>query len=249
MDPVFWLIIGVGLQICLVAMLVRHKAFREFRFFFWFIVFSIAVDVLRYTVQLRYSHKVFFWVYWITAFLYDIFNVSVLYEVFWRTFREFYRRLAWFRLVFPGAVLLALAIALLFHASFRPPREPGLITLVFSIEIAVDLIELSLFAVFFMLVSFFALPWRSYAFAIVLGFAILSMGSWAAYWLRLVPGSKYREFFRYIPPISYFCALLLWLAVFNRPEPKQDWALKVRPEELLQELKEYGKILAAIKRR
>src|SRR5947209_7276480 len=205
MDSIVWLLTGIFLQICLVAMLVRRKAYREFRFFFWFVVFSIAVDVLRYSVELQQNRKIYFWVYWITAFLDDIFNLFVLYEVFWRTFREFYRRLKWFWLIFPGAVLAALVIALLFHASVRPPKEPGVITLVFSIEIAIDLIELLLFAVFFLLVKFFALPWQNYAFGIVLGYAVLSIGSWAAYWLRLDPTSAYREFFRYIPPISYFC--------------------------------------------
>ncbi|PYP92987.1 MAG: hypothetical protein DMG65_02110 [Candidatus Angelobacter sp. Gp1-AA117] len=248
-SSIIWLLIGPILEGCLVALLVKRKAYREFHFFFWFLIFSIAAEILRYTTQHHFTRKTYFWTYWSTAFLYDTFNLLVLYEVFRRTFREFYRRFSWFRLLFPGAVILALIPALLFHMAFRNPHELRGITLLFSFEIAVDLIELSLFAVFFLLVKFFALPWRNYAFGVVLGFALLSIGSWGAYWLRLEPSLSYRIFFRYIPAISYFCALLLWLAVFNRPEPNTGWALKVKPEELLQELREYGKILAAIRRR
>ena len=124
-----------------------------------------------------------------------------------------------------------------------------MITVLFSLEITVDLVELALFAVFFLLVKFYALPWRNHAFGIVMGFALLSIGSWGAYWLRLTPGAKYRFLFRYIPAIAYLCAVGLWLAVFRRPEPKQESALTIKPEELLQEVKEYAKMLKALRRR
>ena len=231
------------------ALLVRRKAYREFPFFFGFFVFSIATEVLRYVVQHHYSFKTYFAVFWTTAYLYDILNLLVLYEVFRRAFREFYRHLSWFRLLFPSAVTIALILALLFHIAFRPAHEPSQLTLLFFLEIAVDLIELALFSVFFLLVKFFSLPWRSHAFGIVLGFAVLSIGSWGAFWLRLEPGAKYRLFFRYIPAIAYICALFVWLLLFSRPEPKQDWSLTIRPEELLQEVREYAKMLKALRRR
>lgn len=249
MNSVLWLFIGIALESCLVILLIRRKAYKEFRFFFWFFIVSIAIEILRYVVQLHYGRAAYYYVFWSTALVYDILNLLVLFEVFRLTFREFYRRFSWFRLLFPGAVIMALVPALLFHLTFRNPHEQRGITFLFSFEIAIDLIELSLFAVFFLLVKFFALAWRNHAFGIVLGFAVLCLGNWGAYWLRIYPHAKYSHFLGYIPPIAYICALLLWLAVFNRPEPDTSWALKVKPEELLQELKEYGKILVAIRRR
>ena len=249
MNSFLWLFIGIALESCLVILLIRRKAYKEFRFFFWFFIFSITTEVLRSLTQIHYGKFAYYYVFWSTAFIYDILNLLVLYEVFRLTFREFYRKFSWFRLLFPGAVLAALVPGLLFDLAFRIPHELPSHMLLFSFEIAVDLIELSLFAVFFVLVKFFALPWRNYSFGIVLGFAILCLGNWGAYWLRVYPHAKYGHFLGYIPPIAYLCALLLWLAVFNRPEPDTSWALKVKPEELLQELKEYGKILTAIRRR
>src|SRR5437763_9444672 len=205
-SSVFWVLAGPVLEVCLVALLLRRKAYRAFPLFFWFFVYSIAAEVVRYVVQHHYDFKTYFVVFWTTAFLYDMLNLLVLYEVLRRVFREFYRYISWFGLLFPAAVMLALLHSLLFHIAFRPAHEPSLITVLFSLEITVDLIELALFAVFFLLVKFYALPWRNHAFGIVMGFALLSIGRWGAYWLRLTPGATYRFLFRYIPAIAYLCA-------------------------------------------
>ena len=246
---VFWVLVGPVLETCLLALLAWRRAYREFPLFFCFFVFSIAAAVLRSVVQKHYDFETYVTVFWTTAFLYDILNLIVLYEVFRRVFQEFYRYISWFGLLFPAAVTVALLFAILFHIAFPPAHEPSRTTLLFSLEIAVDLIELALFSVFFLLVKFFSLPWRSHAFGIVLGFALLSIGSWGALWLRLVPGPRYEGIFRYIPAVAYIGTLVLWIVVFCRPEPKQESALTIKPEELLQEVKEYAKMLKALRRR
>ena len=200
-------------------------------------------------LSVRNDRAVYFYAYWATEAIYAILGLLVLHQVFRRVFHEFYSYWSWFWMLFPVVASAITLISVWYGVSYAPP-QPYLPTKVILIAgIAVNFMQAGLFALFFLLVRFFALRWRNYAFAIVLGFAITAIGSWGAFWLRSETGAKYENFLAYTPAIVYICAVLLWLAVFNLPESNVNLALTIRPEELLQEVQEYAKMLKALRRR
>ena len=239
--------IGTGLQLLLMAVLLRRKLHREFSFFVIYIAASILITSARLL-----SHKnppAYFYIYWITEAIYAVLGLLVLHQVFRRVFRDFYSYWRWFWVVFPASACIMACISVWYGIRYAP-NPPYFAAKVISIsEITVNFMRAGLFALFFMLVRFFALRWRNYAFAIILGFAVSAMGSLGFYWLFSEFKTHLNLLLGYLVPISYLCAVLLWLAVFNRPEPETKWALEVTPEELLRELREYGKILAVFRRR
>lgn len=238
---------GACLQLVLLAILLRRKLHREFLFFVCYIIAAVLIALIRFSSH--HDIKQYFYVYWATEAVYTVLGVLVLHQVFRRVFEEFYSYWSWFWLLFP-AVASAVTLVAVWYGIEYSPKQRFLATKVILIAgIAVNVMQTGLFGLFFLLVKFFALRWRNYAFAIVLGFAVAAMGTWTGFWVRTHYGTQFETFSIYAPSVSYLCAVLLWLAVFNRPEPDTSWALTVTPEELLQELREYGKILAAIRRR
>lgn len=240
-------LISTGLQLLLLTILMRRKLQREFSFFVIYIAASVLIAFAR--LSFHKNPFAYFYIYWATEAIYAILGLLVLHQVFRRVFRDFYSYWRWFWLVFPLSACMMAVIAVWYGIKYAPNPPYVMARVILISEIAVNFMRGGLFALFFVLVRFFALRWRNYAFAIILGFAVSAMGSLSFYWLYSEFKAHLNLLLGYIVPISYLCAVLLWLAVFNRPEPETKWALEVTPEELLQELKEYGKILTAIRRR
>ena len=237
---------GAGLQLFLMAVLLRRKLQREFHFFLAYITASILIVFIR--LCFTADPAVYFYVYWATEAIYAVLGLLVLHQVFRRVFREFYSYWLWFWLLFPAVAGVMTMISIWYGIRYAPKQYYFATKVILIAGITVNFMRAGLFALFFLLVSFFGLRWRNYAFAIVLGFAVSAMGALGAYWLLSEFGT-HTILVTYIVPVSYICAVVLWLIVFSRPEPKQDWSLTIRPEELLQEVREYAKMLKALRRR
>ena len=234
------------LQIFLITIFVRRKLYQEFPFFLAYITASVFIAVVRLSVS--NDRAVYFYVYWATEAVYAILGILVLHQVFRRVFNEFYSHWPRFWLFFPVAAGVITIIAVWYGVRYAPKQPYFSTTVVLIAGTAVNFMQAGLFGLFFLLVRFFALRWRNHAFAIVLGFALAAIGSWGSYWLYSETETRY-IFLAYGSAISYICAVLLWLIVFSRPEPKQDWSLTIRPEELLQEVRECAKMLKSLRRR
>ena len=61
--------------------------------------------------------------------------------------------------------------------------------------------------------------WEYYPVGIVTGFAILALGSWAAYASVSGFGTKLNVIGKYGPPLAYFIAVLVWLRTFRSATP------------------------------
>ena len=56
--------------------------------------------------------------------------------------------------------------------------------------------------------------------------------------------------FSYAPAVAYILAVVLWLKTFLRPpEPEPQWRLKITPEQLLEEIRQYSKVFGRFKRK
>ncbi len=228
----------------LAVLLIRRKVYREFPFFFGYVLSSILIMALKLSL-IGGDYVLFFKVYWGTEAFYAVATLLVLHEAFRWVFLEFYE-LRWFWLLFPGVVVLISTFAVV-HALRNPPAQaPQIIGVILSLGSAVNYVSVGLFGLFFLLVLLFGLRWRSYPFGIVLGFAASAFGSWFAYGVRSEFGTKFNFLFKYAVPVAYLCGVALWLGTFARPpdpEPTHGWLAVKTPQELLEEVREYVKVL------
>ncbi len=238
---------GTLLAISLASILLWRKLYREFPFFFTYISSSIVIAILR--VSVRGDYKIFFKIYWVTEAIYALLALLALHEAFRWVFRPFFEK-RWFGLFFP-IVFLAIAImAGLYHFHGLPSEANQVINLVLSFSLAVNWVEAGIFVLFFLLVWFHGIRWRDYPFGIVVGFAVISVGSLASRWARSEFGTKFNFLASYAPAVAYLLAVVLWIATFIRPpEPEPEWALNMTPEQMLHEVRQYTIVIERLLRR
>jgi hypothetical protein len=135
------------------------------------------------------------------------------------------------------------------RAAFYPVSEVGLAgATIISLEIAVGLLQVGIFALFVVLVRFFHMRWRQHAFGVVLGFGISAAGELVVYLLRSEFGTKFNPVVRITPPLAYIAAVIIWLVTFLRKKPGQAMheTLALTPEQMVLELRRYTRAVKGI---
>jgi hypothetical protein len=229
----------------LAAVLVRRKANREFPFFFLYVCSSVVLPILTFSVSNNY--RLFFLVSWGTEAVYVVLALLALHEVFRKVFAAFYER-RWFWLFFPSVVVAISVLAVIYRLGSPPAQANRVMSFIISIGMAVNLVQALLFVLFFVLVWFNGIGWREYPFGIVMGFAAIAIVSFSVQWARSEFGTRLNVVSSYAPAVAYILAVILWLKTFLRPpEPEPQWKLKITPEQLLEQVRQYTRILGRLR--
>jgi hypothetical protein len=238
-------LVGPFVGAFLSVILVRRKVNREFPFFFLYVISSIGFPILRICVSGDY--KFFFWIYWSTEAVYVVLALLALHEVFRKVFAAFYEK-RWFWLFFPVVVIAISTLAVIYRFGSPPAQASPVISFIISLGMAVNLVQALLFVLFFVLVWFNGIGWREYPFGIVMGFAAIAIVIFTVGWARSEFGTRLNVVSSYAPAVAYILAVILWLNTFLRPpEPEPEWRLKITPEQLLDEIRQYSKILGKLR--
>ena len=231
----------------LTIILVRRKVNRKFPFFSLYISSSVAFAILKLCVSNNY--QLFFWVSWTTEAIYMVLALLALHEVFRKVFAAFYEK-RWFWLFFPLVVITISALAVIYRLGSPPAQANQVMSFIISMGMAVNLVQALLFVLFFLLVWMNGIGWREYPFGIVMGFAAIAIVTFAANWARSEFGTRLNVVSSYAPAVAYILAVILWLNTFLRPPaPEPQWKLKITPEQLLDEIRQYSKILGKLRGR
>ena len=232
-------LIGTALQVSLCFVLVARGRHRQFRFFMLNAVVSIATTIAL--IILVNHPKPYFYFYWYGEAISVLVVFFALQESFNLVFRNFLS-LGWFRLLFPGVGILMVVVAL-GRAALHPVAQASLLaSALISLEIAVGFLQVGVFFLFIVLVRFFHMRWRQYAFGVVCGFGVAAGGTLVVYLLRSEFGTKFNPVVRITAPLAYIAAVVVWLATFLRVDASQ--ALQNRltaltPEQMASELRRY----------
>ncbi len=198
----------------------RRKLHHRFPLFFAYTLYSVAVTAVR--LPFARQPKLFFFVYWITEIIYDTLSLLGIGEVFGHVLDLRSNRNPWWRIV-PAALLLVLIIASLWRASYHPfgPNFWGrLVAGAYSFEFGVLLVyAITYLLALLHLKGFSGILKKQHNAAILKGFGIFGLLTLMVNFARTHFGSKFEDWFRYIPPGAYIMATLTWLAAFLRPEP------------------------------
>ena len=223
----------IALQSVLLFLLVWRQPRHSFPWFVAYTAFSIAATIARLaTLQ---NASVYYYVYWGGEIVYAVLALMALFEVFHSMFRN-YLGFWWFRPLFPLAVLITIAVAVLRTAAAQNPAQDEPMTVAaLAITFGVRLIQGGCFMCLWLLVGLTGIRWRQPALGIVTGFGLYASYVLVASVLRSEIGTKLNDLIIWGVPMAYIFTLALWLWFFASPqfrEPERDAFPPMSREEL-----------------
>jgi hypothetical protein len=235
------LVISLGLESYLLYLLSRRKVWSHFPLFFAFALAAAPATLARLFTVSHYS--AYFYVFWSTDLALLILSLTALHEVFHWVYEAFYV-FWWFRLLYFGIIASVLLLSARNSFLNPPVQAHPVISLILSVGVAVNLLQAGIAALFAGLTGPLGVPFRRYAFGIVAGFAVSSIGPFIGYFARSVFGTRLETFARYASAVAYILALVIWLAAFSGREPDEKaWNPPLSPEEMLRTVRSYLRAL------
>jgi hypothetical protein len=216
-----WLALPVLAMV--VIIIVWRRLYREFPFFFWFVLITEIAGFLRLVAAEFGTPKTYSEVYWTSDLVVMIFTFLAVYELFvMRLFPRFYK-LPIFRSLFGLAASVIILVGWL-TALKATDREAA-----FAIEDRVlDFVVVGMLVFFVSLMLLMGRKWTKYDFGISFGFAINSAASLitSAVWVR----TRYEpSSIDQLPLIAFDISCLIWLITFWKPEKRTEF---LSPEQL-----------------
>lgn len=223
----------IAMQSVLLFLLVRKRMSHSYPWFVVYTAFSVAATVARLaTLQ---ASNLYFYLYWGGEIIYAVLALISLYEVFRSTFRNYFR-FWWFKPLFPLAVLITIAVAILHTVADRNAvQDQPIIVAALAITFGVRLVQGTCFVCLWVLVGLTGARWRQPALGIVTGFGLYASYVLVASLLRSEIGTKLNDLITWGIPRAYIFTLALWLWFFASPqfqEPERDGVPPMSPEDL-----------------
>jgi hypothetical protein len=223
----------IALQSVLLFLLVRKRISHTYPWFMVYTAFSVAATVAR--LATLHASSLYFYLYWGGEIVYAVLALMSLYEVFRSTFRNYFR-FWWFNPLFPLAVLITIAVAIMHTMADRNTVQDMPITVAaLAITFGVRLVQGACFVCLWAGVGLTGARWRQSSLGIVTGFGLYASYVLVASLLRSEIGTKLNDLITWGIPRAYIFTLLFWLWFFASPqfqEPERDGIPPMSPEDL-----------------
>jgi hypothetical protein len=230
---ILYLALPIALQSLLLFLLIQKQVSRRYPWFVIYTAFSVIATIARLITRENFGP--YFYIYWGGEMIYAVLALMALFEVFRTMFRN-YLRLWWFRPLFPLAVVVTIALAVLHTAAHRNPAQDQPITVAaLAITFGVRLVQGACFVCLWVLVGLTGARWRQPALGIVTGFGLYASYVLVASLLRSEIGIKLDGLIVFGIPVAYIFTLALWLWFFASPqfqEPERDGVPPMSREDL-----------------
>lgn len=232
---------GVILHAWIALILLHHRNYRQFPFFFSYIVYAAFAHAARLVAL--YIPGTYFYVYWWTELGLVLLAIAATHEASRSVFEGFYL-LPWFRRAYFGSISIVLISSILNSIFNRPRQVHPLYSIVLDIAIPVNCIVAAIAVLFYISAKLLKVGFRRHPFSIVLGFFITAVGSLDAYIMRSEIGKKIENFIIYAPNVAYYLAQLIWLTAFYRRQSGSDEGPPpISPEHMAEEVGQYIEVL------
>ena len=227
--------ICIILEVWILVQMRRQGPYSRFPLFTAYIVYVALQMVLR-SAFLAHSH-IYFYVYWFTAPIEVILSILAAHEAFLKVFRSFYL-LWWFRIFFPGAIVVAVAYSA-WRGYASPPVNVGPTgAAIIAAAMTAQYVILAISILFFLLVKFLHVPWRIHEYRFVLGFGISSLAVAFAAAVRSAFGTRFEFVSQMLPAMAYMVSLAVWLSAVLHAERSHDQPSEpLSPEDAVSDLR------------
>jgi hypothetical protein len=207
------------LLLVVLAFLVRRRLYRQFPFFFAYVVQEVVQSVVM--IALVESPKVtgdqYTIAYSIAFAVRTAFSLGILYEIFIHMFSNYAIVERWGKIVFSWAavVLLMGGLGLAVYTGSYGPR---LIFVTQLLNRTASILQCGLLCALFIFASHLRLSWKSHIFGIALGAGILASTDLAASAIRSHTGLTYILPLDYLVMAAYHFSVLIWIFYLFAPE-------------------------------
>jgi hypothetical protein len=206
----FWEIVNwlsLPILAALAGTLLWRGLSREFPLFFWFVVVTDVLTVLRFLAQFS-SPRTYFYAYWISDLVITVFNFLAVYELFVRRLFPRFFKVRFYRYLFPIT-----AAAIIFFGWLTALEAPDKNAAFFIEARVLDFVLVAMLAFFAGLMMLMGRLWTRCDFGIAVGFGINSAAFLfaSAMWVR----THYRpSSVDHLPLIAFDVTCLIWLYCF-----------------------------------
>jgi len=207
--------------------MVRHHLHRRFPFFFLYnleCVFSVAAMFAMYSW--RVPGKFWGWTYLADTALNTALRFSVIYEIYAHVFDNYAALKRRGKLIFRGALLGLLAIALVAASQSHQQGPDFAMYALHVLEQTASILQVGLLLVLFLTSAYIGLSWRNYVFGMALGLGIYASVKLAAAALQsssvVASGNVYLNL---VVMGSFHVAVLIWLFYLLVREPALNYAI------------------------
>ena len=240
------LLLSVGLQFAILAILIRSHLLRRFLWFSIYIAYVLIEAAVRFAAAGNPS--LYFKVYWLTSAGGLIFLVLAVRESFLNVF-WIHTRLRWFTRITWLCVGLALLYAVL-KAWFFPPVHGGWQTAaIIGSEVAVEYSVSVVAILYFVFRWVFKIRGQEWESGVMAGFAIYECLALVGSLTRSVFGSKYRIVSEWLPAVAYIVGEVTWVLALSRHEPEEKPPVGISGVDELRRMDDYIKVLGRMFRR
>ncbi len=206
-----------ALQLSVAAVLRRRKLDKEFRFFFWYLIFQGTTNLLMFALMSHYRE--YFYAYWfVQAPVSTLLELAIIYEIFGQLFRPYphLRDFAGVLFRWAGSVLVLVAVLLALNAS---GSEAPVVVGVLWAGRSARLVQCGL--VFFLLwfCSYLGITRRHYLFGVALGFGTIASTELAALAARTMTGYIGDRGFNVAVLAAADFAAVIWLIYLRARAP------------------------------
>ncbi|PYP86317.1 MAG: hypothetical protein DMG65_19165 [Candidatus Angelobacter sp. Gp1-AA117] len=213
----------------LAGILVRRKIPRIYPAFFVYIVAEFLSGTIRWVVYYSSGRtgvtRVYAITYWTTDIVITMLALLVVYELFLKQIFFQFRRIRFYRYLFPVAALVIIVLA-----GLNATNNIKLTLLLKSLHI-IDFVRAATIFFFIALMLFMGRRWKKFEFAIALGMAIDACTFLAVYVIPMSPANVH-SLAHTLPVIGYDVACIVWLVYFAKAEKQMEAPLiePVTPE-------------------
>jgi hypothetical protein len=235
----FWAVVdwsSIPMMAAVTGILVWKRLRREFPFFFWFLVVTQAVGVLRFVAQFG-TPLTYYYAYWASGLAFEICNILAVYELFARRLFARFHKTSVYRWLFPVA---ALVISL--FAWLASKETSSVTTFVVVINRVLEFVAVALLVFFIALMMIMGRVWTRYEFGIAFGLVINSAGSLitSAMWVRT---HYHWTTIDRLPAIALDISCILWLYCFWSSDGKRTPAAPPLDPAMLHEARSWETML------
>jgi hypothetical protein len=203
--------------------MVRRRLHRSFPMFFLYTAFEILQFGLLFAISRSNVHfgEGYLRVYSVGLALSTAIRFGVIHELFSHFFLRYPALTGTGRLLFRGATIILLLVAVGLAVSAPGSSENFLLNATYALDRTVSVLQCGLLISLFLFSRYFVLSWRSHAFGIALGlgiFASVELGT-SAIWLRL--GAFGNPAVNLLTMAVYYCCVLIWMLYLMEPEQER----------------------------
>jgi len=209
------------LQAATAFFMVRRGLFRNFRFFFSYLISQLLSFAIVFPAFVRGGYSGMFYLYWATSAISVTCGFLVIHEIFVDVFRSFHTLRDLGSVLFKWAGLVMLLVAAVVSISTNSSQTPPWMQAIITSERCVRMIQVGMVMFLLFFAQYLGVSWKQYSFGIALGFGafagmeLVIISSWVGNHLSQI-------WVDIINMIAYNCSLLLWLGYVAVKRPARD---------------------------